>query len=862
MDETDVRAGSDQNQLNYHASLQRGTEVEGIILCDGKGRPDARGIRFASMPRTAMQIQQGDPDYSGFELPYTPIVQRDFSGGRGNEDYERDKTRYADSLGVDTSRGDIVLSPKVTKTLGGGGEILSPFTEDSQIDELKWTDLYSSYIPPSNFALKSIILNAYAAGVSVILHSDDNGVPTTNMLAYGSSTVSPEFPELRCWVIPINYNLVQGTRYWFEICFAEPPGGECYGWKDDNAPGLKIYTYDENSLNFTLYQDNASITYQLSSISPTGPARFFEYKGQLYAVTNTVDGSAPKLWMNGYRGKAESNVSEKGALFTKMTLDAETDLVGKIIKITAGPGYEEDQNWRVIIGWYPVVDTNHIQVSPPWNITHTTATEFVILGCDTWQEITNHGLSAVVTDVLVYDDIVYFAQGGGKPIRRGQLTTAWAWADDGSNVADLLALIPDTEGKLKIWRAIRATAKVSSSDVKAWGNNLAFGNEIVCGNPRTRINGLAVYGEPLIPWVLKEDSIGSIQNGIYAEIPIGEMRSVRSELNGRAWLPYGVYLYFSLLDGVEKFYENRLDDCGPNRDEGFPSDRKGEITHMISFPGRIFAAIDAGEGGVSSIQCYNQIGWHEIYRSSSTGLRITRMFVQVIPGASARLWFSEGEEINWLPISLNPQTQNDHKYHASGELITAWVYGGYKEIKKFFKSITLFTENLVDKHQTIDVYYRTDNEDASWTLAGAIYASPVQELNLSTNMDVTGRRLQIKLALKTDDPTKTPRIKALTIDTITRIPQKRSWTITMLLDDEGTDLQGGLVETVAARLARLYSWSDSAQATEPIYWRHPHTMMDKVRVFIDTPSINPIYVVSSEQPHKVKLICTMTLYEA
>ena len=244
---------------------------------------------------------------------------------------------------------------------------------------------------------------------------------------------------------------------------------------------------------------------------------------------------------------------------------------------------------------------------------------------------------------------------------------------------------PDTEGKLKIWRAIRATAKVSSSDVKAWGNNLAFGNEIVCGNPRTRINGLAVYGEPLIPWVLKEDSIGSIQNGIYAEIPIGEMRSVRSELNGRAWLPYGVYLYFSLLDGVEKFYENRLDDCGPNRDEGFPSDRKGEITHMISFPGRIFAAIDAGEGGVSSIQCYNQIGWHEIYRSSSTGLRITRMFVQVIPGASARLWFSEGEEINWLPISLNPQTQNDHKYHASGELITAWVYGGYKEIKKFLK---------------------------------------------------------------------------------------------------------------------------------------------------------------------------------
>ena len=191
------------------------------------------------------------------------------------------------------------------------------------------------------------------------------------------------------------------------------PGGECYGWKDDNAPGLK-YIHTTRTLKFYPYQDNASITYQLSSISPTGPARFFEYKGQLYAVTNTVDGSAPKLWMNGYRGKAESNVSEKGALFTKMTLDAETDLVGKIIKITAGPGYEEDQNWRVIIGWYPVVDTNHIQVSPPWNITHTTGPNLSFSAAtpggdhQSWIVRCGHRRAGI-------DDIVYFAQEAANP---------------------------------------------------------------------------------------------------------------------------------------------------------------------------------------------------------------------------------------------------------------------------------------------------------------------------------------------------------------------------------------------------------------------------------------------------------------
>ena len=56
------------------------------------------------------------------------------------------------------------------------------------------------------------------------------------------------------------------------------------------------------------------------------------------------------------------------------------------------------------------------------------------------------------------------------------------------------------------------------------------------------------------------------------------MKSVKSIINGTAAMQFGVYLYFNLEGGmVERYYDQRLDDVGPNRDEGLPADRQGEI---------------------------------------------------------------------------------------------------------------------------------------------------------------------------------------------------------------------------------------------------------------------------------------------
>ncbi len=116
------------------------------------------------------------------------------------------------------------------------------------------------------------------------------------------------------------------------------------------------------------------------------------------------------------------------------------------------------------------------------------------------------------------------------------------------------------------------TSKVYCATAQdAWTtSNLTWSAAIVCDNPAHKITGMQAYGNPQIPYILKEDCIGNISDNLYARIPQDEMGAVSSEYNGRASCQYGVYLFFSLLQGVERYYENKMDDIGPNRGTGFP----------------------------------------------------------------------------------------------------------------------------------------------------------------------------------------------------------------------------------------------------------------------------------------------------
>ena len=70
------------------------------------------------MPRTAMQIQQEILTTQGSNCR-TPIVQRDFSGGRGNEDYEQARPGMLTAWEW-TQAGEHCAVAEGNKNVGGG----------------------------------------------------------------------------------------------------------------------------------------------------------------------------------------------------------------------------------------------------------------------------------------------------------------------------------------------------------------------------------------------------------------------------------------------------------------------------------------------------------------------------------------------------------------------------------------------------------------------------------------------------------------------------------------------------------------------------------------------------------------------
>ena len=174
------------------------------------------------------------------------------------------------------------------------------------------------------------------------------------------------------------------------------------------------------------------------------------------------------------------------------------------------------------------------------------------------------------------------------------------YATDTGNKARFLAQTNHPDDGLQVWRGLNdegtGEIAVSRANAKKWtAGNLSFGSDLEIGNDRDDlITGIENYGSPETLWILMTGSIWRIVNDIPERIPIREMSAVRSELNGRAHLVHGVYLYLSLLHSVERYFSNNLDDIGPSRDAGMPANRQGPVADMEGYPGIFFICIDGG----------------------------------------------------------------------------------------------------------------------------------------------------------------------------------------------------------------------------------------------------------------------------
>ena len=276
---------------------------------------------------------------------------------------------------------------------------------------------------------------------------------------------------------------------------------------------------------------------------------------------------------------------------------------------------------------------------------------------------------------------------------------------------------------------------------------------------------------------------------------------------------------------------------------------------MSSYPGRVYAGIDANTG-TSSVLNLRGSAWSETYRAPKTGTRIRNVYVQAIPGTNVdRLWISKGADVLWVPISLNPYNDADFTYMHEGYLTTSWIYAGMMDVEKLWKSLKVFAED-VSSNRYIVVDYQT-NTSSTWTEIGTFDTAPVEEIDIASTLP-QAKRIRYRLRFYTNDVSESPRLKAIVTEGVAFVPVKPqySWTFAIKKGTENVVLTGGFDDAMTSlvQYEQLKTW---ANAGTQLTMEHHSTLYDGKTVFIEPLSVSPIKVVDNKdiENHVASLTC-------
>lgn len=858
-----LRVSPEDVRKSHHVKLSDGNKTIGLILSDSQGNASGNSITKAPITRTALKTSTGANSYTDFEPPWSPIVQNDWSGGRGKADYDDDHTRYADAMQINTMVANrAFLGPKLEI-----GKIDDAYYNWPK-SQFVWQDFRGAVVyriakitaaTAKGLAMKSCYLwlrrrGTPANSLRVRLISDDG---TERATATITTTNIPD--TIGVWYdTGLTYTMTNAEVYWIEVMSAGGTVDDCWQLGAEWVDGTDEWSTDGT----TWYTDAlSSMFYHLHTGEGTRTAikrRFLNYKHQLYELY--FDGTDTTLRMNGDRGAADSNSGALTTLVDATKTWTNDEWIGSVVHITSGPGSGEEIPWRLVTD----NDGTSLTVSPAWVTTHTTDTEYVITKSNKWTTVetfTNKEYSDV--EHMTYDIMaIAFGPDNGIVYYKAY-NNSGTWEDDthvdATNQAIKFQILVDSEGTRQLWKANIGDPgdpwNLSFTDTAdyVWDTDPTWASEYDLDDDYGNVNGIVSYGDTTQAiWTFRD---GMVQYQVSAtsgetttywnvDLPLPEIKTWYDNNNGRAVLQHGVYLYFSYGQGVERYYNKQLDDVGPNREEGLPDNRQGNIMALDGYPGKYFAVIDADSTGYSSIMMSGGSDWHEIYRAPY-GVKIYDIKYQTIQGIENldRLWIAMGAHYFYLPMpsaSTNPTKDSNMLYTHEGVLQLGYMYADLYDVYKLYYRLKLFTENLAvgayRTGQTIEVDYRLDDDTAWVPLEEYFDESPIEEHDLAS-MPVTGRRIQLRLRFQTSDLTITPILKAAVLETIARVPIKYAYTMPFRVSDQEVDLNGKREEyTAEEKMEILSTWAESL--TPLTMYADRKAFHDKIG-FIDPQTIKP-----------------------
>jgi len=849
----DVRVGYDLARPSHHLSLSDGETTIGLNLCNKSGNMDANALKRNPVNRTALKTSQGSLAYSDLEEPWVSVAQTSWANGRGEDDLDTDKGSFFDNFRT-IVLGDEVILGALERMHSGlrKGDI-----HQNKGTGLSWVGLFGEsaytavkFTADEDYDAVNVYLEIKRKGTPqgslyAGLFNDDGGVPGTEINSASFDTTDiDDILAIKLRATITSSSLTATTDYWVKVWAADGDGENCWlvGMDNDYSGST---TYRSESEVTWVSLANQMYYYVAEDVTQYSPI-FFKYRRADYVVLSSPSG-APTIYINGDRGFADANTGVLSTLIDGTKTWETNQFAGAIAIIISGDGINEPQRWRVIDS---NTDTT-LTLSEDWTIEHDTTTEYVILGADTWEEVAGHGITEPVSDVLVHNNIMYFAVGEDAAIRRGRYNSAgYAWADDGTNRANYLCAVFNGTDDYSIWRArneysVVGVPLIDKADSQSWAVNLVFGDDIVFKDSYGKITNLLEYGTENTLWVMREGIVFYLSDGIPIKIPLEEMATMMDDNNGSATLIHNVFLFFTLGSGIERYYESSLDDVGMNRNEGMPVNRQGIVSSMLGRPGEYYASIDGGSSNYSSIMaCDGSEAWYEVFRGYVEGERILDTHFQAVPGSAPdRMMVYVGGDIltlNFPSATVDPTKDSRYAYTHEGAIESGYVYANLFDVYKIYNSLKLFTENLTEDEQTVEFDYKI-NEETTWTTLdeNVFYESPSQELLFGDIFSVSAKRLRYRLRLMTEDSYISPTVKAAVIEAIARVDVKYNYTTNYRAVDGDIDLEA--VENPLRRDAAdvIHVIDGWAEGLTPLIMRSTKEPYDNKRVYIDPQPLQP-----------------------
>lgn len=431
-----------------------------LIPCDTAGNFSWTGATRAPLQRSAMQTTNTNNQYSDIEKPWISIPQDEWTGGRANETFSKDATRYRDGKRAQTSFNSVIYNGPLEYYSEGFRENIYTNYPGS----VHWVQL-----PSGTMSVKvKDGAEIFAGECRVLLRR--RGTPKSG-LTIGLGDEGSNICSVTITTDDITDTVSEFRRVTFEGETITVTGEDVY---------LNISTANGDSDDHWEIgcNDDDEPFYRLSPIQEGYRAKFFQLEQLMFMVRQMPNGT-PSLWMNGEihtmeDGEIRHNsielqtfhnppyvvgdiypagsvvVTSRNTEYTipewyygvvrQSTLPIVNNLYlemhelngrisdtvlrdntkswtvdqwkGARIGIVYGKGvHGQCSVWRNIVS--NTVDT--ITVDEPWDVPFGDEFTYIIVNTPLWTDITPELLVSAVTDIEVIHGTAYICQGDYTP---------------------------------------------------------------------------------------------------------------------------------------------------------------------------------------------------------------------------------------------------------------------------------------------------------------------------------------------------------------------------------------------------------------------------------------------------------------